>query len=258
MHAKGHQAIIVAAKAGGKVSRSYFGKVLTITEKSKASDVRTEADVESETVIVGILKKAFPTYNIFSEECGMIDKNSEYTFYIYPLDGTNNFALGVPNFSVSIALCRGREAVAGVIHLPMLGLTYSAREGAGAFCNDIPVKLSPETSLERSTSAFMCGYHCPKPIIIETIGRLSVKTKRVLVNWSVASDMCLLVAGKIETIVACEGMELHDFLAGKLIAKEAGCVITDHVGRPEKDDFNAEFVASCNQELHEKVTPLLF
>src|SRR3989338_55849 len=151
MHAKDQKEIIRAAKAGGEVVRKYFGTVLTIVEKSKASDVRTEADVESEAAIISILKKAFPAYNIFSEECGLIDKKSEYTFYIDPLDGTNNFTIGVPNFSVSIALVRGTEIIFGAIYLPMLDLVYTAAKGEGGFCNNRKLTLSAETALERST-----------------------------------------------------------------------------------------------------------
>ena len=256
MHAKDQKEIIRAAKAGGEVVRKYFGTVLTIVEKSKASDVRTEADVESEAAITGILKKAFPAYNIFSEECGLIDKKSEYTFYIDPLDGTNNFTIGVPNFSVSIALVRGAEIVFGAIYLPMLDLMYSAVKCGGAFCNNRKLTLSVETALNRSTFAFMCGYHCPKPFIIKTIGNFSRRMKRVLVNWSVASDLCLLASGKIETAINRK-TELHDFLAGKLIAKEAGCIVTDFKGQPEKNDLSHSFLVSNNMKIHRKVLLLL-
>src|SRR3989338_1377041 len=146
MHAKDQKEIIRAAKAGGEVVRKYFGTVLTIVEKSKASDVRTEADVESEAAIISILKKAFPAYNIFSEECGLIDKKSEYTFYIDPLDGTNNFVLGIPNFSVLIALAHGREAIFGLVYLPMLDVFYHAEKGKGAFLGSKSIKPSLEVS----------------------------------------------------------------------------------------------------------------
>lgn len=190
-----------AAKAGGKVVRNYFGKVLTIVEKSMASDVRTEADVESEAAIIAILEKAFPTYNIFSEECGLLDKKSEYTFYIDPLDGTNNFVLGIPNFSVSIALVRGTETIFGLVYLPITNLMYHAVKGEGAFCNGGKLKPSTETRLERSASAFSAGYDCPKDFIVNTFGELSRHCKRVLFSWSVSSDFCLIASGKIETVV---------------------------------------------------------
>lgn len=256
MNSKDQKAIILAAKAGGKVVKSYFGKTLTITEKTIAADFKTEADVGSEKAILAILEKTFPNYNIFSEECGFIDKKSEYTFYIDPLDGTNNFALGIPNFSVSIALVRGEETVIGVVHLPMIGVTYSATKGGGAFCNGLKLMTSPETLLERSTFAVIYGYHFSKTLIYGMINRLSAKTKRVLISWSGASDLCLLASGKIEIVIS-NNIELHDFLAAKLIAKEAGCVVTDLKGKPEKNDLNKDFLASSNMVVHKKALKFL-
>ena len=256
MNSKDQKVVMGAARAGGKVIRSYFGKVLTIVEKTGAEDFRTEADIGSEAEIIAILEKAFPNWNIFSEECGLIDRKSEYTFYIDPLDGTNNFALGIPNFSVSIALIRGTETVFGLIYLPMINLMYHAVKGGGAFCNGKKISPSKETSLARCTSAFLCGYHCPKPYIIRIVGNFSRRTKRVLINWSVASDFCLIASGKIETVIN-KKTELHDFLAAKLIAKESGCVVTDLKGNPEKNDLNRDFLASNNMEVHKKVLSLM-
>lgn len=256
MNVKDRQIILKAAKAGGKIVKSYFGKVLTVSEKSMASDFRTEADTESEAAIISILKKAFPAYNIFSEECGMIAKNSEYTFYIDPLDGTNNFVIGIPNFSVSIALVRGREIVFGAVYLPMLNLMYTAAKGDGAFCNSVKIKPSTETFLSRSTGACSYGYRFSQTSLLRVVGNFSRKTKRILINWSGAADFCLLASGKIETVVNRK-TELHDFLAGKLIAKEAGCVVTDFAGKPERDDLNHTFLASNNLKIHRQVLSLL-
>ncbi len=256
MNSEAQKVIILAAKAGGKVVRSYFGKTLTITEKTIAADFKTEADVGSEKAILAILEKSFPTYNIFSEECGFIDKKSEYTFYIDPLDGTNNFALGIPNFSVSIALVRGEETVLGVVHLPMIDLTYSALKGEGAYCNGGRLRASSETLQEKSTLAVVYGYHYPKKQLSRMIDLLNRKAKRLLISWSGASDLCLVASGKIEVVVV-NNIELHDFLAGKLIAKEAGCVVTDLKGKPEKNDLNKDFLVGANDVIHKKTLKLV-
>src|SRR3989344_1896456 len=163
MCAKDREKIIFAAKAGGKVLRNYFGKVLTVEEKSCAWDFRTQADVESESAILKVLKKNFPDWNILSEECGFIDKKSEYTFYVDPLDGTNNFVLGIPNFSVLIALTRGKKTLFAVVYVPMLDIFYYAEKGGGAFCGTNPLKPSSETSIKNATLGYACGYKTPKP-----------------------------------------------------------------------------------------------
>src|SRR3989344_581814 len=91
-----YQPVIDAVKAGGAVLLKYFGAAYDIHQKSSASDLRTTADLESEKVILEKLSQTFPDYNLYSEEAGEINKGSEYTFAIDPLDGTSNFVLGIP------------------------------------------------------------------------------------------------------------------------------------------------------------------
>ena len=90
---------ILAAEHGGTIVKNYFGDLLDIEEKTMVSDFRTKADTEAENAILHVLTKNFPQYNILSEEAGFLDHHSEYTFVIDPLDGSNNFVLGIPNFS---------------------------------------------------------------------------------------------------------------------------------------------------------------
>ena len=150
--------IITAAQAAGKVIRGYFGQTLEIEEKSTLSDFRTKADTESERAILQILTKEYPSFNIFSEEAGLIDKKSEHTFIIDPLDGSNNFVLGIPNFSVSIGLLKGERAVAGVIHIPTLNHTYYAQEGQGSFMGEIPLHVNDEPNIKKATVSYTAGY----------------------------------------------------------------------------------------------------
>lgn len=245
------RAIIAAAEAGGKVIRDYFGKVLEVQEKSSAADFRTQADTESEKIILSLLKEKFPEYNIFSEESGLIDNRSEYTFVIDPLDGSNNFVLGIPYFSVSIGLLRKDAVLAGVVHVPMLGDTYHAERGKGAFLNDIGIFVSKEVDLMRATISYVAGYNNHKEHYKDVLQR-DIPVKRNLFNWSSAADYCLLASGKIEAVVSNK-TEVHDFVAGKLIAREAGAVITDFSGQPEISDKNDQFIASNNAIIHQQL-----
>ena len=159
--------------------RKYFGKALKIEEKSCAWDFRTEADVRSEVAIIKVLERAFPSYNILSEECGLIDKKSEYTFYVDPLDGTNNFVLGIPNFSVLIALAHGREAIFGLVYLPMLDVFYHAEKGKGAFLGSKSIKPSLEVSTKRATVGYSCRYSTSKAEIVRVISKLKIKENAI-------------------------------------------------------------------------------
>lgn len=257
MITKKYSEIIRAAKAGGKITKKYFGKVLKIEGKSIPADFRTRADLESERAILKILKKAFPGYNIVSEEDGETDNNSEYTLYVDPLDGTNNFVLGIPYFSVSIALAKKDKLVFGAIYYPELGHIYYAEKGKGAFKNGKKIKANKEADIKNSSVSVVVSFKCEddyEPKICSELVKLDVK--RALTNWSVALDFCLLATGKIEAIII-KDIYLWDFTAGKLIAKEAGAVITDFEGNKERNDKNSTFLASNGTKIHEQILEVL-
>lgn len=251
------QKIINASKAGGLVLKKYFGQSLEINQKTIACDLQTQADLGSEKVILEILEKEFPNYNIFSEEIGEIQKNSEYTFYIDPLDGTNNFVLGIPNFTVSIGLFKNEEIVAGVVHSPILDHTYYAEKNSGAFLDNKPIKVNAVDQLEQTTVCHNCGYAIyteKEPKMYEQLYKNHVK--RYMGNWSTAYDLCLLASGRTEAIITNHS-EIYDFAAGKLIAKEAGAKITDFQGQPEINDKNKIFLATNGTKIHQEILKII-
>jgi myo-inositol-1(or 4)-monophosphatase len=150
--------IIQASEDGGKIVKSYFGKALDIEEKTTVADFRTQANIESEKTILSVITKKFPQFNVLSEETGLIDNKSEYTFIIDPLDGSNNFVLGVPNFSISIGLLKGDRVILGVIHLPILNHTYYAQEGQGAFLDNKRLAVNKEADIKKTSISYTCGY----------------------------------------------------------------------------------------------------
>jgi myo-inositol-1(or 4)-monophosphatase len=254
---KKYNKIIKAAKAGGKITKRYFGKVLEIEGKTIPADFRTKADLESEKTIIKILSKSFPEYNIFSEECGEINKNSDYTFHIDPLDGTNNFVLGVPYFSVSIGLTKGDEIIFGAVYNPVLDNMYYAQKGRGAFLNGKKIEVNNESKIENSSVSVVVAFSCPngyEPAILAKLFEEDVK--RVLTNWSVALDLSLLASGKIEAIVIRD-IHLWDFIAGKIIAKEAGAMIADFNGILEKNEKTATFLISNGTKIHQEILEVL-
>jgi myo-inositol-1(or 4)-monophosphatase len=238
------EAIISAAKAGGEILRTYFGQVLEITQKSNLADVRTKADLESEAAVIAALTTSFPTYNIFSEESGVIHRNSEYTFIIDPLDGTNNFVLGIPIFSVSIGLMHHDTIIAGVIYLPLVDQTYYAQKGEGAFLNGNPIHVSTVTDLNNLTITHACNYHTTFESLSQLFKTLfAIEHKRVISQWCPTFDFCLLASGKADCMIN-EGTELYDFSAGKLIALEAGAYITTFTNEAPVNDRETVFIMS--------------
>lgn len=243
-----------AAKAGGKIVREYFGKNISVIEKTTAADLRTKADLESEGAILPILEKAFPEFNIFSEERGHTDKGSEYTIYVDPLDGTNNFFLGIPNFTVLISLLYGKECIAGLIYHPMTDLACYAEKGMGAFANGLQIHVNSENDPGKAAICFTAGYDNSARLVgpMMTALKKELNHKRTLFSWSGAADACLVACGKAEALIN-DGNEIFDYAANKLIVREAGGKITDLEGKVLTDDTQKTFLMSNGTGLHEKI-----
>jgi myo-inositol-1(or 4)-monophosphatase len=239
-----------AIKSAGQILLQYFGKQLQLQHKSTSADYCTKADLETENAIIAAIEKIFPDYNIFAEEHGHINKGSDYTFVIDPLDGTNNFVLGVPIFTSSVALMRGKETVYGVINHPISGDMYYALRGKGAFLHDRPIIVNQENREKHATVSYFCNYVTPRERIINFKNKLSkLGVRRDLDLWAPAFCYCGLASGKIEAIIN-DQIELYDFAAGKLIALEAGAKVTDFFGNAFADDTVNAFVISNGTELH--------
>ncbi len=254
---KEYRDIVKATIAGGEITKKYFGKALKIEGKSMPSDFRTKADLGAEKAILKILEKKFPAYNINSEEIGSIDKNSEYTFVVDPLDGTNNFVLGIPQFSISIGLMKGEETIFGVVYNPILDNIYFAEKGGGAFLNNKKIRVNRESDIEKSSVSLIVSYAFSRDDHNDIVNRLNnKKVKRILTNWSALLDFGLLASGKIEAIMLYE-LPLHDFVAGKLIAKEAGALVTDFKGVEENNDKNNRFLITNGTKIHQEMLKIL-
>ncbi len=238
-----------AARAGGKILRKYFGQELTLVQKTKRSDFLTKADLGSERAILSVLRKHFPRYNSYAEESGERHVGSNWTFVVDPLDGTYNFVIGVPQFSIPIALTHEGRLVASVVFHPILDCMYYAEKGGGAFLNGKRIRVNRETRYAHATISYVGGYHNALRAHWKVISSIvQLRCKRMTNFWTPALDFCLLASGKIEGVVNYNS-EIYDFLAGKLIALEAGARITNFRGKPEKGDLNREFIAT-NGRIH--------
>lgn len=150
--------LISALKASGDTLLEYFNKPLEIKQKESQSSIVTEADIESEKIIIGLISDVHPTHNIISEEAGFINNNSDYTWIIDPLDGTSNFASGIPWFGVLITLFKRNTPIIAGAFLPVQNLMYLAEAGKGASRNGEPLILLENKKLKDSLFAFCVDY----------------------------------------------------------------------------------------------------
>lgn len=150
--------LITALRTSGITLLKYFNKPLEIKQKESQSSIVTEADIRSEKVIIDLIRKGFPGHNIISEEAGFTDNNSEFTWIIDPLDGTSNFASGIPWFGVLITLLKHNTPVMGGAYLPVQDTLYFAEAGKGAFRDGVQLPLLENKKIKDSLFAFCVDY----------------------------------------------------------------------------------------------------
>lgn len=238
-------------RSAGAILNRYFGEQLQLNYKSTSADYSTKADIEAEQTIIRGIETIFPDYNIIAEEVGEKYKGSPYTFVIDPLDGTNNFVLGVPVFTSSVALMKDKEVIYGVVYNPITDDMYYASKGKGAFLNEVPISVNKENEARNITVSYFCNYVAPKERRAAFKGKLSgLGIRRHLDLWAPAFCYCKLASGVIEGIIN-DKIELYDFAAGKLIAAEAGAKITGFSGENIDDDTADTFIVSNGTSIHD-------
>jgi myo-inositol-1(or 4)-monophosphatase len=248
--------IIKIAKEAGEIVRNGFGKNLEIEFKTNESNLVTQIDKKSEAFITDFIQKKFPGHGVLGEEGASIKATSDYTWVVDPLDGTTNFAHGVPIFSVSIGVQKNGENVAGVIYDVMRDEAYSAELGGGAFCNNKKISVSQNEMMQRSL--LVTGF--PYDIADNPNNALDIFVQLVKVArgmrrlGSAALDMCYVAKGVFDGFWE---VHLHpwDICAGMLIIKEAGGRTTDFKGA-KMDIFNRQ-ILSTNGKIHNQMLDII-
>ncbi|OIP97799.1 hypothetical protein AUK40_02555 [Candidatus Wirthbacteria bacterium CG2_30_54_11] len=211
----------------GDILMSYFGNSPKTTLKKK-NDVVTEADLKVEKILAGRIRKAFPEHKILSEETVKDTFGpDDMVWVIDPLDGTNNFSVGLPTFCTSIALWQGDTALIGAIYTPVYRDLYLAERGLGAYKNGHPLQVRTNEH-ERLTllaelplSTLETGQETHRSLY-ELLPHIS--HYRLL--GSAATDLALVASlpGCLSYVTHCKAWDLA---AGSLIASEAGARVTD-------------------------------
>lgn len=244
------------AKEAGEIIREGFGKNISIEFKTNEANLVTEIDKKAEETIKGFIKKGFPTHSILAEESGVEEKSSEYLWVIDPLDGTTNFAHGLPIFSVSIGVQKAGETVCGVVYDVMQDFVYSAEKGGGSFRNDTKIQVNKNDNLARSLLVTGFPYDVAKNPgkAFEKFSAFLKTSRAVRRLGSAAIDLCYVANGVFEGF-----WEVHlnpwDICAGKLIVEEAGGVVTNF--QNEKIDIYSEQILATNTLVHKDMLEIL-
>jgi len=244
----------LAAISAGEYLLKNFGLKHDAEFKSE-SDVVLVVDKGSESIILEFIKKNFPNHSIYSEEIGEINNQSEFTWFIDPLDGTNNYFAGIPYFSVSIALKFKSELIVGVVFNPIANQLFEATLNGGAFLDGELIESSKNTELKKSVCSFIQGHNLQNSEeLVGLKSKISQNFRRVISTWAPALDWTLLANGGIDALI-CYDSEIEDLYAGLLIAKEAGVKVLNFSGGTVNID-DRRIVAS-NKFISERLLELI-
>lgn len=247
------------AYQAGDLLREGFGSHHKIKAKVGAQNLVTEYDHASQNLIIGELKKNFPSHHFLAEEDDVKTSfNEEYIWIIDPLDGTVNFAHNIPFFAVSIALAKNREIIAGVVYNPMLDELFWAEKGSGAYLNEKPISVTKTTSPDRIILATGFPYDVRENPLqcIETFAHIVRKGIPIRRMGVAALDLAYVAAGRFDGFWE---VRLHpwDMAAGKLIVEEAGGRVTHYDGSDHQIFDYLPLIAS-NGHLHETMISYLY
>jgi len=244
--------LIEAAKAGAAEIVRFFNTDFKITNKEGINNPVTEADHASEKAIMAIINAKYPDHYILSEEAGKIVQDSAYKWIIDPIDGTINFAHGIPLNCVSIAIEHEGEMIMGAVYNPHMNEFYFAERGKGASLNDKRIQVSTEAEVIKAclVTGFPYTYldMANGPLeIFERFIRKGVPVRRL---GSAAIDLCWVAAGRFDGFYEHK-LEAWDSSAGYLIVEEAGGKVTDFKG--DKYSPYQHRILATNGKIHSEM-----
>lgn len=226
------ETLINAARAGATVLEQFFNQHdLRISNKESINDLVTEADHASEKVIIETIRQQFPDHYILTEESGEHKTASNFKWIIDPIDGTVNFANGIPICCVSIGLEKDGKMLMGAIFNPILKEFYFAEKGKGASLNGHPIHVSNKSEVSSSflVTGFPYTYLDMPNGPLECFERFIRKGIPVRRLGSAAMDLAWVAAGKFDGFYEHK-LNAWDSAAGFLLVEEAGGQVTDFKG----------------------------
>ncbi len=243
------------ARGAGSILRRNWGRHQSVHYKGEINLV-TDVDHESEAYIMGRIRSLFPDHGILSEESAEVAGASSFRWIVDPLDGTTNYAHNYPCFCVSIALEIRGELVAGAVFDPILGESFTASAGGGAFLNGAPIRVSSVGELRRSLLSTGFAYD------VKTSADNNFKYFREFVfagqairrDGSAALDMCYTACGRFDGFWELK-LKPWDTAAGLLLLREAGGTATRLDGSAY--DIHRPDIVASNGLIHEQMITVI-
>ena len=250
------QTLIEAVNAGAAQLKNFFNGEFTISNKEGINNLVTQADFAADKAIREVIKRNFPEHGIVSEEDVEVISDSDYKWIIDPIDGTVNFANGIPICCVSIGLEYKNEMLMGAVFNPIMNEFFFAEKGKGAFLNDQKISVSDKPAL--LTSCLVTGF--PYSYLDEENGPLQVFEKFIRKGipvrrlGSAAIDLCWVAAGRFDGFYEHQ-LYAWDSAAGFIIVEEAGGKVTNLKG--EKYSPYKFGLIATNGRIHDELVAVV-
>lgn len=255
----------LALEETSKIAQQNFGKVKGTTKVEDNNQVLTKTDLEIGRLLVNKIREVYPNHNIIDEEAGVIDNQSNYTWVVDPIDGTSNFAQGIPTYGILFGLLEDNKPIVGGIALPSFSEIYLAQKDKGAYCNDEEIQVSQEKNLLRSLIAYGIDGHQENPELTRKecsiLAEIVLGIRNLRISNSVY-DIAMVVKGKYGAFLN-RTSKIWDNVAAQIIVEEAGGIYTDFFGKPmdysnplNKAKSNFTYCAAA-PELHKQLQQII-
>lgn len=252
-----YEAAREAARLGAQRARQLLHAAEART-KSESYNLVTNGDIETEQYIRDILSARFPSHLILGEEGRHdVDIHAPSLWIVDPIDGTNNYAHGVPHYCTSIAYAEEGELVAAAVFDPERRELFSAYAGGGAFLNGEVISVSPVTSFTEALVS--TGFYYNRGEVMERTldaikGLFGLGVHGIRRTGSAALDLCWTACGRFDAYFEYD-LGLWDFAAGALILKEAGGVVSESGGAPH--GITSTSIAASGSGIHNQLLEAL-
>jgi myo-inositol-1(or 4)-monophosphatase len=220
-----------AARLAGQIIQDRFLTTKEINFKEGRANIVTDVDLAAERAALGLLQLEYPQFGVLSEESRPVEGASPYTWVLDPLDGTRNYASGIPHFCVVVALAKEDEVVLGVTYDPMRQELFTAQKGQGAFLNGKPISVSAKEEIPQALLGFDLGYVDEKAgLALDMVRTLWPGLQSLRLMGSSALGLAYAASGRLD-LYFHHSLAPWDIAAGLLLVQEAGGVVVDRQGQ---------------------------
>jgi len=253
-----------AMKEGSRILMDGFGGFIKGTMKENQSSIVTEMDIAAERKIAHLISQKYPSHSIIGEEKGAVLTGSEYTWIIDPIDGTSNYASGIPWFGILIAVFQHDQPYAAGAYMPYYDVMYYAEKGKGAFRNDEPIHVTEEQNLKNILIAYATDYSeddAKTRMETDVLNDIIRNVRNIRATNSLI-DFCYVADGKLGGAINYN-TKIWDIAALYLIIHEAGGKMTDLSGKEIEFELNLENylknyqVVAAGTYLHEPIIKII-